>query len=91
MTTEENEPQMPFDPLLASIFAANAKQAEWTTNALLANRDREIAELREAYVQLWYDLDRANETVDSHKVEVILMKHGMRVSRAEEALNKPAN
>jgi hypothetical protein len=87
-----NEPeQMPFNSLLADIFTANAKQSEWATNQVFANKDREIAELQRAYVLFWEQIDEANQTVDSLKIDAILAKHGMRVSRADNALRNPAN
>ena len=85
-----NEPeQMPFSPLLADILTANVKWSADLSDRVIDNKDREIAELQKNYTELWEAIDKANDKIDSLTLDTILAKHGMRVSRAFEALNNP--
>jgi len=73
MTTADNtENTIPLSPLMGAILTANAKWSEDLTNQVLDNKDREIAEWKSAFAKLYDAIDKANDTVDSLRIERIL-------------------
>jgi hypothetical protein len=72
MTTNENPQNPHLSPLMASILTANAKWSNDLSDRVLDNKDREIAEWKERFLQLWDDMDKENRSVDSLRIQVVL-------------------
>lgn len=71
-TTENTEGNITVSPLMGAILTASVQQAQDTTEQLLENKDREIAEWKAAFSALFDSIVSANETVDSMKIGRVL-------------------
>ena len=76
--TDNTEDNISISPLAGAILQASVQQAEGTTEQLLENKDREIAEWKDAFAKLYRSVDVANDSVDSMKIGRILDRFSQR-------------
>lgn len=61
------------EPFVADVFTAMFNQSANTTNAVMDNYERNIADWKKAYAKLWDAVDRANyDHIDSQRLNNIL-------------------
>lgn len=70
--SNEQEPDIKLSPLVADIFTAMFTQSAATTNAVLEDKERTIAELKADYVALWEAVERIAVKTDSASLERLL-------------------
>ena len=73
---------IPYDGFLASLFEANAKSSAAATNQVIDNLERDLAEVRKNYADLFRKVDELNMTaLDSMRLARILDNHAWRIDR----------
>jgi hypothetical protein len=66
----ENEPLQQKDmEFFGAIVTAQVKQSQWASNQVEENLQRDAKEWRDAFVRLWDSIDKANEKVDSMRIQ----------------------
>lgn len=91
MTTNEEQEQdeliAAMEPLMPGILTAQIRAYQRAGDDVLEDKDAQIAELQRGYVKLWEAVERANESVDSLRIERILDLHNWTVASAKRALD----
>lgn len=81
-TPEKTQDDIPVSPLMGAILTASIEQVGETTDQLLESKDQEIAEWKAAFAKLYDSINRANDSVDSAKIEGILNRFNQKRSWA---------
>jgi hypothetical protein len=72
MTTSENAPKPLLDPFLASILTASVNWSNDLSDQVIADKDREITDWKNRFLNLWEDMQKENRSVDSLRIQIVI-------------------
>lgn len=81
MTEQPTQKDLEF---MGQLMTANIKQSQWTQNQLDLSTQREAAEWRTNFMDLFDILDELNEKVDSKRIDGLLAMNEGRRHRANQ-------